>query len=293
MRKILYLIILLSIAGCTAKPPVTPPPSNCKSAGYEYDLNALTYQLVWSDEFDVDGKPDPQKWSYDVGGNGWGNRELQYYTNGDNVEIKDGKLIIEARQETIGPNKFTSTRLVSRNKGDWRYGKIEVVAKLPDVLGSWSAIWMLPTVSQYGGWPRSGEIDIMEYVVQDLDIIHGTVHTAKFNHLEGTQQGFSKQLSNVSETFNTFTIEWLPDQIRYYINGEYLYRFMPSLYLNCPTSQQWPFDIPFHLILNIAVGGNWGGARGVAEEGWPTTMEIDSIRVYQAIEMDDIIKNKK
>jgi beta-glucanase (GH16 family) len=292
MRKILYLIILLSITGCTAKPPVTPP-SNCKSAGYEYELNDLTYQLVWSDEFDVDGKPDPQKWSYDIGGSGWGNRELQYYTDGDNVEIKDGKLIIEARKETIGPNNFTSTRLVSKNKGDWRYGKIEVVAKLPDVLGSWSAIWMLPTVSQYGGWPRSGEIDIMEYVVQDLDIIHGTVHTAKFNHLEGTQQGFSKQLSNVSETFNTYTIEWLPDQIRYYINGEYLYRFMPSLYLNCPTSQQWPFDIPFHLILNIAVGGNWGGARGVAEEGWPTTMEIDSVRVYQADEMDEIIKNKK
>jgi beta-glucanase (GH16 family) len=292
MRKLIYISILLLITACTAKPPVVPV-SDCKSMSYEYDFNALTYQLVWSDEFDVDGKPDPQKWSYDVGGNGWGNRELQYYTNGDNVEIKDGKLIIEARQETIGPNNFTSTRLVSRNKGDWRYGKIEVVAKLPDVLGSWSAIWMLPTVSQYGGWPRSGEIDIMEYVVQDLDIIHGTVHTAKFNHLEGTQQGFSKQLSNVSETFNTYTIEWLPDQIRYYINGEYSYRFMPSLYLNCPTSQQWPFDIPFHLILNIAVGGNWGGARGVAEEGWPTTMEIDSIRVYQAIEMDDIIKNKK
>ena len=292
MRKILIISLLMFLAGCTSEPPVVPP-SNCKSAGYEYDFNDLTYELVWSDEFDVDGKPDPEKWSYDVGGNGWGNRELQYYTNGDNVEVKDGKLIIEARKETIGPNNFTSTRLVSRNKGDWRYGKIEVVAKLPDVLGSWSAIWMLPTVSQYGGWPRSGEIDIMEYVVQDKDIIHGTVHTAKFNHLEGTQQGFSKQIPNVSTTFNTYTIEWLPDQIRYYINGQYLYRFMPSLYLNCPTSQQWPFDIQFHLILNIAVGGNWGGAKGVAEDGWPTTMEIESVRVYQAIEMEDIIKNKK
>jgi len=292
MKKLLSLYLLISLAACAPK-PVEIVVNTCKSMGYEYDLNALTYELVWSDEFDVDGAPDPDKWGYDVGGNGWGNRELQYYTRGDNVVVKDGKLVIEARNETMNGNKFTSTRLVSKNKGDWRYAKIEVSAKLPDTLGSWSAIWMLPTVSQYGGWPRSGEIDIMEYVVQDLDIIHGTVHTFRYNHKNGTQQGYSRRVSDVSNTFNKYMIEWLPDQIRFYINDEFVYRFMPSLYLNCPTSQHWPFDIPFHLILNIAVGGDWGGARGVSEDGWPTTMEIEYIRVYQAIEMNDIIENRK
>lgn len=292
MKKITIICFFLLISACTPEPEVVTP-NTCKSLGYSYNLDELTYELVWSDEFDVDGKPDSDKWSYDVGGNGWGNRELQYYTQGDNVEIKDGKLIIEARKESFSNNSFTSTRLVSRNNGDWRYGKIEVSAKLPNVLGSWSAIWMLPTVSQYGTWPRSGEIDIMEYVVQDKDIIHGTVHTSKYNHLDGTQQGFSKPVANVSDTFNTYTIEWLPDQIRFYINDVFVHRFMPGLYLNCPTSQHWPFDIPFHIILNIAVGGNWGGARGVAEEGWPTTMEVDYVRVYQATQMDDIIENRK
>ncbi|MBS3972287.1 MAG: glycoside hydrolase family 16 protein [Erysipelotrichia bacterium] len=293
MKKSIPLILLLLASACAPKPPVVTPPNNCKSTGYTYDLEDLTYELVWSDEFDVDGEPDPQKWSYDVGGHGWGNQELQYYTKGENVEVKDGKLVIEARKETRGPNAFTSTRLVSKNKGDFRYGKFEVYAKLPDTLGSWSAVWMLPTVNQYGGWPRSGEIDIMEYVVQDLNIVHGTVHTGRYNHIDGTQQGFSRSLHDVSNTFHLYTIEWLPDQIRYYLNGEFVYRFKPSLFITCPTSQHWPFDIPFHLIFNIAVGGSWGGARGVAEEGWPTTMEIDYIRVYQAVEMNDIIENRR
>lgn len=293
MKKTLPMILLLSLSACTPKPVVEVPSTPCRSMGYTYELSDLTYELVWSDEFDVDGKPDPNKWGYDVGGSGWGNNELQYYTEGDNVTVQDGKLIIEARKETINLRDFTSTRLVSRNKGDWRYGKFEISAKLPNTLGSWSAIWMLPTIRQYGDWPGSGEIDIMEYVVQTPDIIHGTVHTSKYNHKIGTQQGFSKPLSDVSTTFNTYTVEWLPDQIRFYLNDEFVYRFMPSLYLSCPTSQHWPFDIPFHLIMNIAVGGDWGGARGIAEEGWPTTMEVDYVRVYQAKEMPTILEDRK
>ena len=192
MKKTLPMILLLSLSACTPKPVVEVPSTPCRSMGYTYELSDLTYELVWSDEFDVDGKPDPNKWGYDVGGSGWGNNELQYYTEGDNVTVQDGKLIIEARKETNNLRDFTSTRLVSRNKGDWRYGKFEISAKLPNTLGSWSAIWMLPTIRQYGDWPGSGEIDIMEYVVQTPDIIHGTVHSSKYNHKIGTQQGFSK-----------------------------------------------------------------------------------------------------
>lgn len=292
MKKSIFIILLLAISACTPQAPVITT-DNCKSSGYTYDLDSLNYELVWSDEFDVDGKPDSQKWSYDVGGNGWGNQELQYYTEGENVEVKNGNLILEARKETRGLNDYTSTRLVSKNSGDWLYGKFEIYAKLPKTLGTWSAVWMLPTVNQYGGWPRSGEIDIVEYVVQDLNIVHGTVHTDQYNHMKNTQQGFSRSLDDVSDTFHLYTIEWLPDQIRYYLDNEFIYRFKPSLYLDCPTSKQWPFDIPFHLIVNIAVGGSWGGARGVSEDGWPTTMEIDYIRVYQATEMSTIIENKE
>lgn len=292
MKKYILSILILALTACTPQ-PVVETPSECKSSTYTYDLDSLNYELVWSDEFDVEGEPDSQKWSYDVGGTGWGNQELQYYTQGENVEVKDGKLILEARKETRGPNAYTSTRLVSKNKGDWRYGKFEVYAKLPSTLGTWAAVWMLPTVSQYGGWPRSGEIDIVEYVVQDFDIVHGTVHTESYNHKKNTQQGFSRSLTDVSDTFHLYSVEWLPDQIRYYVDGEFVYRFKPSLYLDCPSSQEWPFDIPFHLILNVAVGGSWGGARGVAEDGWPTTMEVDYVRVYQAVEMNEIIENKR
>lgn len=292
MKKLTLAILFLSLFACAPEPTVVTP-NNCKAIGYEYDLDSLTYVLVWSDEFDVDGEPDPTRWGFDVGGGGWGNRELQFYTRGDNVEVRDGHLIIEARKEPQGRYEFTSTRLVSRNRGDWRYGRFEISAKVPDVLGSWAAIWMLPTVNQYGSWPSSGEIDIMEYVVQDLNIIHGTIHTGRFNHLRNTQRGFSRPLPDVSNTFHKYAVEWLPDQIRFYFNDEFMWRFNPSVFSTCPTSQEWPFDIPFHLILNIAVGGNWGGARGVAEEGWPTQMVIDYVRVYQALEMDDIVRNRR
>src|SRR5690606_15151789 len=132
---------------------------------------------VWSDEFNKNGKPDPAKWSYQTGGNGWGNNELQYYTEGDNVNVEDGKLVITARKEAKGSNQYTSTRLVSKNKGDFLYGRIEVKAKIPKGVGSWPAIWMMPTTSTYGGWPTSGEIDIMEHVGYDQDMIHQSVHT--------------------------------------------------------------------------------------------------------------------
>lgn len=292
MKKLTLTALFIALSACAPEPTVIAP-NTCKAIGYEYDLDALNYELVWSDEFDVDGEPDPTRWGFDEGGGGWGNRELQFYTRGDNVEIRDGQLIIEARKEERGRYNFTSTRLVSRNRGDWRYGKFEISAKMPDVLGTWSAIWMLPTVNQYGSWPTSGEIDIMEYVVQDPNIIHGTLHTGRFNHLKGNQRGFSQPLPDVSNTFHKYTVEWLPDQIRFYFNDEFMWRYNPSVFTACPTSQEWPFDIPFHLILNIAIGGSWGGAQGVAEEGWPTNMVVDYVRIYQAAEMEEIIRNRR
>ena len=151
-------------------------------------------QVVWSDEFDGEGLPDSSRWNYDLGDGcpsvcGWGNNEAQYYTNlANNVRVENGLLIIEARKDTVGGKAYTSARIISKHKGDWRYGRIEVRAKLPKGKGTWPAIWMLPTDWKYGGWPASGEIDIMEHVGYDQGVIHGTAHSKKYNHIQQTQQ---------------------------------------------------------------------------------------------------------
>ncbi len=271
---------------------LTPKPEDVKAKGFTYDYDSLEYQLVWSDEFDYEGVPDETKWGYDTGGSGWGNNELQYYTAGDNVTVKDGYLTIEARKETMGTKEYTSTRLVSRGKGDWLYGKIEVCAKLPTGKGTWPAIWMLPTDWKYGDWPASGEIDIMEHVGYDQDKIHGTVHTASYNHSINTQKGKSVKVEGVSEEFHVYTLEWLPDKILISVDGEEYFNFEPTKYKENPTSSEWPFDQRMHLLINFAIGGNWGGARGVDDSIYPQEFVIDYVRVYQSPQISDM-ENKK
>lgn len=267
---------------------LTPKPEEVKAVGFEYDYDALTYELVWSDEFDYEGAPDDTKWGYDTGGSGWGNNELQFYTAGDNVTVADGYLTIEARKEEKGQCDYTSTRLVTRGKGDWLYGKIEVSAKLPSGRGTWPAIWMLPTDWKYGDWPASGEIDIMEHVGYDQDRIHGTVHTGAYNHSIGTQKGKSVVTEGVSEEFHTYTLEWLPDKILISMDGEEYFSFEPVKYKSSPTYKEWPFDKRMHLLLNFAVGGNWGGAKGVDETVYPQEFVIDYVRVYQSPEITEL-----
>ncbi|MGN0506304.1 MAG: family 16 glycosylhydrolase [Lachnospiraceae bacterium] len=267
---------------------VTPKPEEIKAVGYEYDYDSLTYELVWSDEFDYEGAPDDTKWGYDTGGSGWGNNELQYYTAGDNVWVADGYLTIEARKEEKGNREYTSTRLVSRGKGDWLYGKIEVCAKLPTGVGTWPAIWMLPTDWKYGGWPASGEIDIMEHVGYDQDRIHGSVHTQSYYHSIGTQKTASIKAEGVSEEFHVYALEWLPDQIIISMDGEEYFRFKPSKYKASPTYKEWPFDQRMHLLINFAVGGDWGGVRGVDESVYPQQFVIDYVRVYQSKEITEL-----
>ncbi len=259
---------------------------DCKAVGFEYDEENLTYELVWSDEFDYEGLPDDTKWNYDVGGSGWGNNELQYYTDTDNAYVEDGFLTITAKKETYNKLDYTSARMITKNKGDWLYGKVEVRAKLPSGRGTWPAIWMLPTDWKYGGWPRSGEIDIMEHVGYDMGHIHGTIHTNAYNHIKGTQVGKSVVRDDASEAFYTYTLEWLPDKIKIYIDDSLYFVYKPSNMINCPSEEEWPFDQRFHLLLNIAVGGNWGGANGVDESIFPQEMVVDYVRVYQATEFE-------
>jgi len=239
------------------------------------------YQLVWADEFGYSGLPDTTKWNYDTGGHGWGNHELQYYTEARkaNARVEDGRLIITARKEDYQGMDYTSARLVTRGKGDWAYGRISVRAKLPRGKGTWPAIWMLPTDWKYsdGGWPDNGEIDIMEHVGYDPGVVHGTIHTKDFNHADGTQKGEQIHLPDAMDAFHTYTIEWTPQQIKWYVDDQQYFTY-PN---NGAGWSSWPFNHPFHLILNIAVGGDWGGAEGVDTDIFPVRMEVDYVRVYQ------------
>jgi len=244
-------------------------------------------QLVWSDEFDYEGLPNPSKWSYDVGtacdqpaGCGWGNNELQYYTENrlENARVTDGKLVITAIKESYMEDRnYTSARLVSKDKGDWKYGRIEVRAKLPAGKGTWAAIWMLSSKWQYGGWPESGEIDIMEHVGYEPDTIYGTIHTKAYNHLMGTQKTGITYSPKSEQRFQTYVLDWKENQMDWFIDGQHYFTFK-----NDETDfKAWPFDQKFHMILNLAVGGNWGGKHGVDESIWPQQMEVDYVRIYQ------------
>jgi len=196
-----------------------------------------------------------------------------------NSRVENGKLIIEAHKSPKGGKQYTSARLVTKNKGDWTYGKISIRAKLPTGLGTWPAIWMLPSANKFGGWPNSGEIDIMEHVGYESDTIYGTVHTTSYNHMIGTQVGKATYQPDAESTFKTYSIEWDEDQITWSIDGSQYHSFDNRKM----TEKEWPFDEEFHLILNIAVGGNWGGKKGIDTEIWPQQMIVDWVRVYQEI----------
>lgn len=293
MKKISIMMVLMLamlLASCGPKEDETPD----DPSGYDerslvteecaHLENIDEWQPVWCDEFDVDGAPSSDHWGYDIGGSGWGNNELQYYTNTlDNAFVEDGVLHIKAIKENVGGREYTSARLVSKYYGDFLYGKVQIRAKMPTGRGLWSALWMLPTEWRYGGWPYSGEIDIMEYVGYDKNEVHGTIHTGAYNHGLGTQIGFSREVEGVEEEFHVYEMVWEPGRIDLYIDDVLFayFGYNPNANLDKENSDAWPFDQAFHLIMNIAVGGNWGGALGVDDSVFPQSMEIDYVRVYQ------------
>ncbi len=254
------------------------------------------YELVWSDEFNYTGEPDSTKWNYDYGF--IANQEKQYYVDSlKNVRVENGYLIIEAHKEKvynkdfnnpaikgwakykteIDSAQYTSARINTEDLAEWKYGRIEVSAKLPKGLGMWPAIWMLSEKRKEIGWPESGEIDIMEHVGYDNDTIHGTIHTKAYNHMIGTQKGKTIFIEKPNDTFHVFALEWTPEKMDFILDGV-VYNHIENEH---KTTAEWPFDQNFYLILNVAVGGMWGGKEGIDDSIFPQQLLVDYVRVFQ------------
>lgn len=261
-------------------------PKVCKAVNFVYDEENLTYNLIFSDEFDGT-ELDTEKWTATDSSYGGGNNELQYYTP-NNITIEDGLLKITAQKESYNGREYTSSKIETRYKFKFTYGVVEIRAKQPAGRGTWSAGWMMPAISHYGGWPNSGEIDIFEYVGYDPLKTHSTIHTEIYYHKLGTQKGSAKNVENLDTEFHVYKVEWLPDRMSFYVDDELVFKYEPGKYQSCPGANQWPFDRDFYLILNLAIGGDWGGAQGIDDDIFPTTMEVDYVRVYQAEELVDI-----
>lgn len=236
------------------------------------------YKLVWADEFDTPGLPDPKRWVHDTGRNreGWYNRELQYYSGprAANAEVRDGRLVITARAESLrdapdwGGQRYTSARLVTRGTGDWTYGFFEIRAKIPCGRGTWPAIW---TVGSGGRWPEDGELDILEHVGQRPGQVFSTVHTQAGSGSFGS--GAERTLATACTAFHDYQMHWTPTHVDFAIDGVPHYRYLNH------GGAAWPFDRPQFLILNIAIGGDLGGE--VDDAALPAVMEVEHVRVWQ------------
>jgi len=243
------------------------------------------WKLIWSDEFNDAGLPDETKWSYDTGGHGWGNNEKQYYLakSLENSYIRDGQLHIVALKKYHEQSKYTSAKLTTYQKLDIQYGKIEVKAKLPRGKGSWPAIWMLPgsIKTKSEPWPLCGEIDIMEHVGKDPNVVHTSLHSELYNHIKGTQITFFDTLNNLFDDFHTYGIEWDEKSIKFIFDGKLYFETYKGQDGRVATNEGWPFDKPYFLILNVAVGGNWGGE--IDDNIFPNEMIVDYVRVYKRL----------
>lgn len=243
----------------------------------------MKYRLVWQDEFDVPGKPDSSKWSFDVGARKWGNAETQYYTKGKNVQVRDGLLVLEGRIEPFEDSPSTSCRITTYEKRHFQYGRFEFRAKMPKSKGSWPAIWMLPVEfkERKNPWPNCGEIDIMEHVTTHMDHFHVSLHSELYNHAIRTQRTHFEKIEGFTDEFQVIAMDWTKDSIEFFLNGSSFHRFDRNEGGFQTDHSGWPFDKPYYLIMNIAIGGTWGGE--VDPKEYPCQMEIDYVRYYEIL----------
>jgi beta-glucanase (GH16 family) len=226
-------------------------------------------KLVWSDEFNTDGAPDNSKWGYDLGAGGWGNNEPQYYTNRpENVIVENGVLKIKTIKESYNGSNYTSARILTKDKFSFKYGKVEFRAKLPSGGGTWPALWMLGDNISTVNWPACGEIDVMEHIGNELNKIHGSLHSP--GRSGNTPDTGIVTIANASTEFHVYTADWSASSIKFYVDNQLYYTFV--------NSASVPFNHNFFLIINCAIGGNFGGA--INPNFTSSTFEIDYVRVY-------------
>jgi len=248
------------------------------AAGLESQAFLKPWKLVWSDEFEA-ATLDESKWTYEVQGPGWVNHELQNYTDRrkENVRLENGQLVIEGHRDFFEGKEFSSGRIKTQGKFNWAYGHIEARIQVPAGTGPWSAFWMMPEDCSRG-WPACGEIDIMEHVGYEPNTVHTTFHSLSNNWRNGKNITASTNVDGATSSFHIYAIDWYPDRIETFVDGR---RYFTS-YNNGSGDDAWPFNKPYYLILNLAIGGDWGGAQGVDRVTiWPKKMLVDYVRVYQ------------
>ena len=251
--------LLAVFAACSSAPPVAPGE-----------------RLVFQDEFDVDGAPDPRRWGHEDGR--IRNGELQHYTRSlRNARVEGGCLVIEAHREDHEGATFTAASVITKGKAAFRHARVEVRARLPRGRGVWPAIWMLGVDMDTVGWPKCGEIDVMEFVGFDPHAVHANVHSDTYNHMHGNGRGVRIPLGNASDEFHVYGVQWDTDRMVFTLDGRTTF----TVHNDGTGVGSWPFDQPFYLLMNFAVGGSWGGQQGVDDTVFPQRMAIDWVRVWQ------------
>lgn len=274
---VLFCCFCIGCGGGSTIAITQPPPPPPTMAGWT---------LTWNDEFNgADGSaPDPSKWSFDLGGNGWGNNELECYTNRlQNAEIMGGNLVITAQQENNflcsdgNTRNYTSARMLTKGKFDQAYGRFEARIKIPAGQGMWPAFWLLGNNIDSVGWPACGEVDIMENIGKEPSTIHGSIHGPGYTGATGLSLPFVLSGANFSDSFHVYAIEWEANVVRFYVDDSLYASFTPS---SLPQGATWEFDHPFFILLNLAVGGDWPGPPDNTTV-LPQSMLVDYVRVYK------------
>jgi beta-glucanase (GH16 family) len=279
---LLASFVLVALTACGGAPldVVTPAVDDAALAiGDTRFLNGRPWRLVWHDEFEGDDI-DLTKWQFDVTrpGAGAANRELQYYTDNrrENARLESGQLVIEARQDNFEGVEYSSARLKTLHRASWTYGRIEARVQVPSGRGTWAAFWMYAD-DMRRAWPGAGELDILEHVGMEPNHITQIAHSTKYNWMNHNAPGAVTTLQDPHLQFHVYSIEWFPDHIDWYIDSQ-----LTATGVNDESGEEgWPYAKAFHILLNLAVGGAWGGQQGIDPDIWPRRMRVDWVRVWQ------------
>jgi len=277
-KLILLSIIMLLLFSCSVPPspiPTSVPPTPTMTPEPTPEWERPGWTLIWHDEFEGE-ELDPEKWVAEIGGHGWGNNEYQFYTDRpENVRLEDGKLVIEARDEFFIRRHYTSGRIKTQGLFTFTYGRVEARMKLPYGQGIWPAFWMLGDNVEEDGWPLCGEIDIMEHIGREPRRVYGTVHGPGYSGSGGIGHFTTLPEGSLSEEFHSFAIEWEPGEIRWFVDDEQFFKLTEA-----QVNNEWVFDHPFFILINMAVGGYWPGYPDESTV-FPQFLTVDYVRVYQ------------